>query len=87
MKTLHENSYSYLGVRDGMHVFTKFLEQSDPEIIYLLRARFITKDGHAIYFDPVKKQNDDQHSRILRYYEGLTKEGINYRIPLPECKS
>lgn len=56
MKVINEKDYIYKDTKDGFHIFETNPEKLnfDKEIIWVSRARYITKNGKQRYFDYVR---------------------------------
>jgi hypothetical protein len=65
MKTLNAKKYRYVGIKDNWHVFESVWNDFDPEVLLVVRARYLLPDGTSIYFDPVNTN-----------IRGLTPEGM-----------
>lgn len=55
MKTINSSKYRYVGVKDNWHVFESILDNFDPEMLLVYRARYIMPDGSSRFFDPIKE--------------------------------
>jgi hypothetical protein len=56
MKVINEKDYLYVETKDGYHIFESNPEKKDfdKEILYVMRARYITSKGKSKFYDYVK---------------------------------
>lgn len=89
MKTLYYDAYTYLGRKDGWHVFECSKKDFDKEILLLERARVIQADGSSIYYDPIRpsesltfdvEDDDSRRIRRLRAYSHAISKATSVKV-------
>lgn len=84
MKILHQKSYRFVGIRDGMYLFVSAKDFFDPEVLLLTHCKYEMNNGSVFFFDPICEDGLNNTYSSIYEYEGYDSEGklFNLNIPL-----
>lgn len=64
MKVINAKDYKYIGTSGIYHMFQSTKTDWDDEIVCVTRARFITKEGKSIFFDPIVTYVNNENLKL-----------------------